>query len=58
MSEQEQLDLLKYRIMIEKSKLPLLCDSDYYNQCDLIEVMEEQLKILEQEDEENLESQV
>ena len=53
MNEQDQINLLKYRILIEKSKLPLLCDSDYYNQCDLIEAMEEQLRILEEDEDES-----
>ena len=44
MSKQEEIELLEYRILKLKNELPMLCDSDYYNQCDLIEQLERELE--------------
>ncbi len=49
MSLEEKIELLEYRILKLKSELPMLCDSDYYNQCNLIEQLEEELKELKGE---------
>jgi len=43
----EIIELLEYRILKLKQELPMLCDSDYYNQCDLIEQLEIELQELE-----------
>ena len=53
MNEKEKIELLEYRILKLEQELPMLCDSDYYNQCDLIEQLKEELKKLkgEQKDE-------
>ena len=42
-----KIELLEYKILKLKQDLPMLCDSDYYNQCDLIEQYEIELKDLE-----------
>jgi len=47
MNKEEQIELLEYRILKLKQELPMLCDSDYYNQCDLIEQLEIELQELE-----------
>ena len=43
MSKEEKIELLEYRILKLTNELPMLCDSDYYNQCDLIEQLKMQL---------------
>lgn len=52
MNKEEQIELLEYRILKLKNELPMLCDSDYYNQCDLIEQLEQELENLRGEDNE------
>jgi len=49
MNKEQEIELLKYKIFKLKQELPMLCDSDYYNQCNLIEILEEKLKKLEKE---------
>ena len=49
MSVKEKIELLEYRILKLESELPMLCDSDYYNQCNLIEQLKEELKELKGE---------
>lgn len=49
MNKEEKIELLEYRILKLENELPMLCDSDYYNQCDLIEQLEKELKILKGE---------
>lgn len=49
----EEIELLEYRILKLKQELPMLCDSDYYNQCNLIEQLEIQLRQLRGNDNEN-----
>ena len=49
MKKEEQIELLEYRILKLENELPMLCDSDYYNQCDLIEQLKEELKQLKGE---------
>ena len=44
----EEIELLEYRILKMESELPMLCDSDYYNQCDLIEQLKEKLQKLKE----------
>lgn len=46
MNKEEQIELLEYKISKLESELPMLCDSDYYNQCDLIEQLKNELKEL------------
>lgn len=46
MNNEEQIELLEHRILKLKQELPMLCDSDYYNQCDLIEQLEQELEDL------------
>ena len=43
MKKEEQIEILEYKILKLKQELPMLCDSDYYNQCDLIEQYEIEL---------------
>ena len=50
MNKEEEIELLEYRILKLESELPMLCDSDYYNQCDLIEQLKQELKILKGEE--------
>ncbi len=50
MNNEEEIELLEYRILKLKNELPMLCDSDYYNQCDLIEQLEIKLKKLRGEE--------
>lgn len=52
MNKEEQIELLEYRILKLEQELPFLCDSDYYNQCDLIEQLERELEDLRGEDNE------
>jgi hypothetical protein len=47
MKKAEQIELLEYKILKLKQELPMLCDSDYYNQCDLIEQYKIELEKLE-----------
>ena len=49
MNKEEEIELLEYRILKLNQELPFLCDSDYYNQCDLIEQLEMQLEKLKKE---------
>ena len=51
MGREEQIELLEYKILQLKQELPMLCDSDYYNQCDLIEQYKIELERLESESE-------
>ena len=50
MNKQEQIELLEYKILKLEQELPMLCDSDYYNQCDLIEQLKNELKELKGSD--------
>jgi len=50
MNKEEQIELLEYKISKLESELPMLCDSDYYNQCDLIEQLKNELKELKGSD--------
>ena len=50
MNKKEQIELLEYKISKLESELPMLCDSDYYNQCDLIEQLKNELKELKGSD--------
>ena len=45
----EEIKLLEYEILKLESELPMLCDSDYYNQCNLIEQLKMQLEKLKSE---------
>ena len=49
MNKEEQIKLLEYKILKLEQELSLLCDSDYYNQCNLIEQLEYELKQLKEE---------
>ena len=44
--------ILKIKIKQLSSELPLLCDEDYYNACDLIEQLELELQKLKDSDKE------
>lgn len=48
MEEKKEIELLEYKILKLKNELSMLCDSDYYNQCDLIEQLEIQLEKLKE----------
>lgn len=48
MEEKKEIELLEYKILKLKNELPMLCDSDYYNQCNLIEQLERQLEKLKE----------
>lgn len=49
MNKEERIELLEYRILELKNELPMLCDFDYYNQCNLIEQLEQELEDLRSE---------
>lgn len=49
MTKDKEIEILKLRIEDYKSQLPLLCDEDYYNCCNMIEQLELQLKELEKD---------
>lgn len=46
MNIEEKIELLEYKISKLESELPMLCDSDYYNQCDLINSLKQKLEEL------------
>jgi hypothetical protein len=50
MNKELEIIELEQQIQQLKNELCMLCDSDYYNQCDLIEQLEIQLKILRGKD--------
>lgn len=50
MNKEKGIEILKLRIEDYKSQLPLLCDEDYYNCCNMIEQLELQLKELQKDD--------
>lgn len=50
-SKELRILFLKEEIRRLKSELCLLCESDYYNQCDLIEIYKQELDNLERESE-------
>ena len=50
-SKELRILYLKQKIQELKEELPMLCDSDYYDQCDLIEQYKQELNNLEKEGE-------
>ena len=46
-SKELRILYLKQKIKELENELPTLCDSDYYNQCDLIEQYRQELNNLE-----------
>lgn len=48
MNKEEKIELLEYKIEKLKGELSMLCESNYYNQCNLIELLEIELKKLKE----------
>lgn len=46
-------EILKLKIIELKQKLPMLCDSDYYKYCDLLQQYELELQEIEEKGEDN-----
>ena len=53
MNKEIEIIELEQQIQQLKNELPMLCDSDYYNQCNLIEQLEIKLQQLRGEDNES-----
>lgn len=51
-SKELRILYLKQKIKELENELPMLCDSDYYNQCDLIEQCKIELEDLEKKESE------
>ena len=52
MNREEEIELLENEIIKLKNELPMLCDEDYYNQCNKIEQLEIELQRLRGKDNE------
>ena len=48
MNKENEIELLEYKILKLENELPILCDSDYYNQCNLIDQLKNKLQILKE----------
>ncbi len=46
MNREQEIAILELRIKAYESQLPLLCDEDYYNYCNMIQQLELQIKEL------------